>query len=88
MRNYVVSTDTNLLFSKDGRVKLLRDVPDERVGELRALVASGDYFVMLATQLDQLSQQLAESDPSAREQLERVIVDLAFLHDRYEIYRK
>lgn len=67
---------------------LLHDIDEEAVYELRAHAASGDYFIMLATRLDYLSQQLASTDPDTHEALERIIADLNYLHTHYHISRK
>lgn len=78
----------DLVSARSRQLQLFRDLPDEYAAELQTRVASGDYFIVLATQLDLLSQELAETDPNAQMQLERIITDLAYLHARYEIHRK
>lgn len=88
MARYVMSCAAPLLSHGPTQVRLLRDVPDEHRYELRALVASGDYFIELATQLDRISQQLAKADPSIHTQVERIIADLEYVHAAYEIRRK
>lgn len=47
-------------------------------------VYSGDYFATLATTLDELAQGLPKNDPR-REQLQRLVGDLLYLQDHYEI---
>jgi hypothetical protein len=56
--------------------------------ETDALVASGDYFVTLATALDQLSQTLAEHHQPEHMPLERLINDLMYLQRNYQISKK
>lgn len=73
--------------------KLLRDGSDERhhvhnEAELRAQVASSDYFAMLATNLDQISQNLRTEDVNDYVLLDKVINDLLFLHQNYKIIKK
>lgn len=67
---------------------LLHDFTSEYIMHLKAQVASGDYFALLATKLDQLSQELEKINPDAHFTLERTIADLIFLHERYEITKK
>lgn len=67
---------------------LLHDFTNEYIMHLRAQVASGDYFALLATRLDQLSQELEKTNPDAHLTLERTIADLIFLHERYNITKK
>jgi hypothetical protein len=56
--------------------------------EADALVASGDYFVTLATALDQISQFLTERDQPEHLQLEHDINDLLYLQRNYRINKK
>lgn len=67
---------------------LAHDFAEEYRFELKAQIASGDYFVLLATRLDALSQELEEREPDAHIVLERTIADLSFLHENYEIKKK
>lgn len=56
--------------------------------ELQAQVASDDYFALLATQLDQLSQSLQNNAQSDYILLENTIDDLLYLHQHYQITKK
>ncbi len=67
---------------------LAHDFAEEYRFELKAQIASGDYFVLLATRLDALSQELEKREPDAHIVLERTITDLSFLHENYEIKKK
>lgn len=62
--------------------KLVKDesVPDK---ELEAKVRSGDYFVTLASELDQLGQEA--SDYGTKVGLENAVSDLIYLQDHYKI---
>lgn len=55
---------------------------------LQAQVASGDFFVTLATSLDQISQSLSRSQHSDYILLEKAISDLLYLHQNYQIVKK
>lgn len=55
--------------------------------ELDALVASGDCFVTLATQLDSINHQLATAG-SEQPELERAVRALLYLQRHYTISKK
>lgn len=52
-------------------------------GKLEVQVRSGDYFVTLASELDQLSRDV--KDYKIREDLEDIVSDLIHLQDNYTI---
>jgi hypothetical protein len=56
--------------------------------ELRAQVASHDYFALLATHLDHVSQSLSGKQKSEYLELESAISDLLYLHQFYQIVKK
>lgn len=56
--------------------------------ELASQVRSGDYFALLATRLDHLSHSLEPNDPTAFAILQKIVTDLLFLQDNYEIHSK
>jgi len=66
---------------------LLQDADQERdlyaIQELDARVRSGDYFVTLATTLDQISGTM--DDYTTRAKLEEIVSDLIYLQDTYTI---
>ncbi len=66
----------------------VRDFDDNDYDELRAQVASGDYFITLATKLDDLSQELADIHPDGHIALEKTIADLEKLQKNYYIRQK
>ena len=55
-------------------------------GDLEAQIRSGDYFIMLATTLDQLGKESEEYQ--TKEALEDIVSDLIHLHDNYTINAK
>lgn len=62
--------------------KLIKDESIPR-RDLEALVRSGDYFVTVATELDQLSRDA--TDYEVKIQLENLVSDLIHLQDNYVI---
>jgi len=68
-----------MVFADYGRVKLCPYDVDVQA-------RSGDYFITLATVLDQLSKE--STDHYIREALEDVVSDLIHLHDNYTIIAK
>lgn len=54
--------------------------------EIDARVRSGDYFVTLATILDQLNQNI--DDYQVRSSLEELVSELIYLQDTYEITKR
>jgi len=76
-------------FLKHGnRLTFLRDGEEDPEIEfaLESEVRSGDYFVTLATRLDELARQVP--DYAARARIEDVVSDLIYLQDRYDIVIK
>lgn len=69
---------------------LLRDKAKKpgRGAELQAQIASDDYFALLATRLDQVSQSLQDSQHSDYVILEDTIGDLLYLQQHYRITKK
>lgn len=67
------------------RETLVRDGDQSLVSSkvnVDAQVRSGDYFVTLATMLDQLAREL---DYNTRSQMEDLVSDLIYLQDNYAI---
>ena len=64
------------------RPKLVKDEAIPR-RDLEALVRSGDYFVTIATELDQLSRDATDYEVKIR--LENLVSDLIHLQDNYII---
>jgi hypothetical protein len=70
------------------RIVFLRDRQGISTAEeltVEAEVRSGDYFVTLATRLDDVGRTL--SDYAARIELENVVSDLIYLQDNYMIIK-
>ena len=72
------------------KVMMLRDGSQKpkSKAELQAHIASGDYFTLLATRLDQVSQSLQDSNRSDYVILEDTICDLLYLHEYYKVSKK
>jgi len=51
--------------------------------EVDAQVSSGDYFIMLATILDKVNNDI--SDYAVRMRVEDIVSDLIYLHENYSI---
>lgn len=68
------------------RPRRFRDTDNKT--ELKAQVASGDYFALLATRLDELSQSLKKDNHSDYVLLEHAIDDLLYLHKYYAISKR
>jgi hypothetical protein len=79
---YALPGFTGLLTHGWRKPKLVKDeaVPSR---ELEAQVRSGDYFVALATELDQLSRDA--TDYEVKIKLENIVSDLIHLQDHYTI---
>ncbi len=75
-----------------GRNKSARLVNDWGVmnspSEVKALVASGDCFVTLATTIDEIAQSLTVDKDKATPQLEKLTAILVYLQRHYKITGK
>lgn len=67
---------------------LLYDTNSETPEYIDALVASGDYFITLATTLDEISELVKAGTPQAGLQLESLTRTLLYLQRYYTIVRK
>ncbi len=67
---------------------VLNDNQTNRRDELLAQIASNDYFAMLATHLDQISENLEEHHNNSYIELEKLISDLLYLHHNYKIVKR
>jgi hypothetical protein len=87
---YQLPVFTGLMRHDESRTLLLRDeeVQGRLVSrtEIDAQVRSGDYFVMLATILDGLINDIDEF--TTRIELENIVSDLIYLQDNYGISKK
>jgi len=85
--SYQLPTFTGLMSNGWSQPALFRDGDDiiesKITQEIDAQVRSGDYFVTLATRLDELSRDA--TDYSVRFSLEEIVSDLIYLQDNYTI---
>jgi hypothetical protein len=91
MSNYTYSLPLGgwLLSHKPGRALLLRDGDEpEDEQELRAFVRSGDYFAMLATRLDSISDNLDSTNAAEAAILQHYVDTLLYLDRKYKIIEK
>jgi hypothetical protein len=84
MSQYTLQLQNIFLGHGWSRPTTVRDGVDDNL-ETAALVASGDYFITLATRLDKLSQDLAKTSPAAHLELEKIIKQLTYLQRHYTI---
>lgn len=71
--------------------RLLHDISDHpRSKQIEALVASGDCFITLATDLDNLTepQKADAAKPNYYAEVEKLITTLLYLQQHYKIIRK
>lgn len=74
--------NSNLLTFRDHDSKLFNKE------ELLAQIASDDYFAMLATTLDEVSQRLESAQHNDYVILEKLINDLLYLQHHYKLVKK
>jgi hypothetical protein len=67
---------------------LLRDGIGTDHSSLKAQIQSGDYFAMLATNLDLMSQAMAAKRKNDSESLRKTVDDLLYLQQNYTIIKK
>ena len=86
--SYQIRPLTSFLIHGDSVPKIVADNGRIRIcpHDVDVMVHSGDYFITLATILDQLGKQSA--DPAIRGPLEDIVSDLIYLHDNYTIIAK
>lgn len=83
---YQLSRVAGLMHNASYQTLFMRDGEQVEVEyAIDAQVRSGDYFVTLATVLDQLSRQVPNYEERA--QLEEVVSDLIYLQDNYTIVK-
>lgn len=68
---------------KDGKLILRDSLDDHSQAELRAIVASGEYFSTLASVLDQILD--ASSDVCQHPELYKIISELLYMQQHYKI---
>jgi len=67
---------------------ILRDEPLPDKHQLVALIRSGDYFSVLATQLDEINQVVASTNLSESIKLQQAVDTLLELQRHYKIIKK
>ncbi|HSX30864.1 MAG TPA: hypothetical protein VLE99_03015 [Candidatus Saccharimonadales bacterium] len=88
MTAYRLTVSDRLLTDGTGHDRLLHDVPtDEDELYTAALVASGDYFAILAATLEEIAESLP-SEHSEQYRLEFVAEQLFYLQQHYRIAKK
>ncbi|MEO5627708.1 MAG: hypothetical protein ABIQ89_02370 [Candidatus Saccharimonadales bacterium] len=83
---YSLKNHDSILINWPAPVRCMHDLNSKP--ELAAQIASDDYFALLATQLDNISQSLKEKHHSDYLILESSIDDLLYLHKYYAIHKK
>lgn len=70
---------------------LVLDTVDEskhpQVLHIQALVRSGDYFAVLATELDAICAEVQENDTAVLD-IQRIVRDLLYVQSEYQITKK
>ncbi|HTE22845.1 MAG TPA: hypothetical protein VK674_07475 [Candidatus Limnocylindria bacterium] len=74
--------------SADDSVLLLRDSDDSDKQDLAAFIRSGDYFAMLATRLDAISDNLHVENEAEAAILQHIVDNLMYLDRAYKLIKK
>jgi len=56
--------------------------------ELESHIRSGDYFSLLATRLDDIASRLSHSDDLQHEEINKLVNDLLYIDNHYQLTRK
>ena len=75
------SSESLVLDSADYGVELRKEL------QIKALIRSGDYFEVIASEIDRISSSL-ESDHSAMVDLQRIVRELLYVQSEYKISEK
>lgn len=81
-QSYILPTFSGILRHSNHKSTVVRD-GTEVYKELDAQAISGDYFVMLASQIDMLNRN--SDDYETKLALENIVSDLIYLQDHYRI---
>lgn len=87
MGNYAMLSATEVLDYARSRGWLVNDGDEFDALDLRAQIASGDYFITLATKLDRLRERIFVAYPDEAAQLDQVVTELLYLQRNYAIGR-
>lgn len=85
---YTLLPYNNLLSHDSGSILTLRDGHEFDELELQAHIRSGDYFALLATILDEISQDLLDVNRHDCLELQRIVDRLLYMQKHYEIRKK
>lgn len=67
---------------------VVKDIEDISRDKLQVCLRSGDYFAMLATLIDEISDSIAANDPAQAYRLQKIVEDLLYLQSDYNIVQK
>lgn len=87
MGSYAMLSAEEVLDYARSRGWLVSDGDDFDALDLRAQIASGDYFITLATKLDRLRERIFVAYPDEAAQLDELITELLYLQRNYAIAR-
>ncbi len=84
----LTSSAGTLLSHYDTVQSLVRDSDEEAEMLMQARVRSGDYFMTLATELDQVAHSLAERGAPEAHELERLVAELLYVNQNFTVCKK
>lgn len=67
---------------------VVNDIEDISRDKLQVCLRSGDYFAMLATLIDEISDSIEADEPAESYRLQKIVEDLLFLQREYKIVQK
>lgn len=86
LKNYTMRSGQKMLVHDGYGVWLLGDHDKNvRHTEIDAMVASGDFFITVATALDSIANSLTADAPRHRPQLEHLVKTLLHMQRHYQI---
>ena len=89
MSNYTLSAFRGVLSHASASAKYIEDADEQfNTQDLKAHVKSGDYFSLLATKLDEISQAINDCGPEQTIVLQQLIDNLLYLQKYYHIVPK
>lgn len=92
MNNSYVLSDNNLMFEHGLGLSLspgvAKDIEDISRAKLKVCLRSGDYFAMLATLIDEISDSIEAGETAQVYKLQKIVEDLLYLQREYQIVKK
>lgn len=86
---YALTLSSSLVSHWQGRQLTLQDTDEHfNLLELKAHVRSGDYFSLLASRLDDISQTMSADHEAESIGLQHLVEELLYLQRRYQIIHK